>query len=322
MKLPKIELPEGVGAKLVKAGLLIAGFFIVKRALSKAAADSADNQIDTDPAAGQARALNAAMMPWGFDWSRNIDGTNSDAIYEIAKQITNLQKVKDYYKAQTKGRLLHEDLPKELGAEGYDKFLALATKGKTGSQKYSINRTDIPANYWVITNAESNVRKTPKKESKYLPGNNIVKVVAKGRALGVSTGKYAYDESNDTTFIEFWTLGIKKPGKNYFYVAKSQIELLSKDQKTQREKSGKIPTEILAGISGPNDQRGTQVITIRQTEVYTEQFKVLKIIPAGIIIGFPLLTLDTGNGNYTKVQTVQGLIRWVKTRDTHQVNRQ
>lgn len=321
MKIPKIELPEGAGAKLVKAGLLIVGFFVVKKALANAAEDSADSQIDTDPAAGQARALNAAMNPSGIDWMRTFDTTDTTAIYTIAPQITDLDKVKDYYKAQTHGRVLHEDLTKELGAEGYDKFLALATKGKSGSPKYSTTRTDIPANYWVLSNAESNVRKTPKKESKYWPGNNIVKVVPKGRVLGISTGKYAYDESNDTTFIEFWTLGVKQKGKNYFYVAKSQIELLTNEQKAQREKVGKLPVEVLAGLEVVTDQSEAQIVTILPTQIYDEQFKLLSLVPANIIVGYPLLTLNTGKGNYTKIQTVQGFIRWVKTQDTRIQNR-
>ncbi len=313
MKIPKIDIPEGTGAKLVKAGLLIVGFFVMKRALSKAAEDSADSQIDTNPAAGQARALNAAMNPSGIDWMRSFDTTDTTAIYTIAPQITDLDAVKDFYKAQTHGRALHQDLTDELGAQGYDKFLALATKGKAGSPKYATTRNDIPANQWVVTSSEANVRKTPRKESKYLPGNNILKVVSKGKVLGVSTGKYAYDESNDTTFLEFWTLGTKTAGKNYFYVAKSQVELLTAEQKAKREKTAKIPVEVLSGITTEADQSSTQVVTIHPTHIYDEQFTPLALVPGNVIIGYPLLTLNTGKGHYTKVQTVQGFIRWVKT---------
>lgn len=310
MKAPKYNVPDGTVDKLIKAGVLVVAFFVGKKMLSKAARDSADSQIDTDPAAGQARALNAAMNPSGIDWMRTFDTTDTKAIYDIAPQITNLDKVRTFYKAQTEGRVLHEDLIKELGAEGYNKFLALATKGKTGNVKYSPVRNDITANKWVITKLETNVRKTPRKESKYFPNNNIVKLVPQGKALGVSTGKFAYDESNDVTFIEFYTLGAKTAGKHYFYVAYSQVELITKEEKAKREKTSKIPLELLAGLSGVNSPN---IVVVSNTvmQVYDEQYKPVATIDRNMIIGFPLLTLDTGKGKRIKVQTVEGKQRWV-----------
>lgn len=323
-KIPQINLPEGTGVKLVKAGLLIAGIYFGKRELEKylekRAAEKADSQIDTDPAAGHARTLNAAMNPSGIDWMRSFDTTDTAAIYNIAPQISNLDKVKDYYKSQTEGRVLHEDLTKELGAEGYAKFLALATKGKTGDVKYSPVRVDIPANRMVITTAEANVRKTPKKESKYIPNNNIVKLAAKGKILGITTGKFAYDESNDVTFIEFWTLGLNVAGKHYFYVAKSQVELLTKPEFDKRQQNGKIPLEALAGVSTePSIQ--TQVVSRIATFVYDESFRAIASVTSNIIIGFPIMTLNTGKDKYIKLQTVQGKTRWVNAADVVIQNR-
>jgi hypothetical protein len=319
MKIPNI--PEGAIDKLIKVGVATAIFFIGKKMLKDKAEDSADSQIDTNPSAGQARSLNAAMNPSGYAWMRSMDGTNTDAIYAIAPQITNLDAVKDFYKAQTQGRVLHEDLINELGAEGYDKFLAIATKGKSGSPKYSTTRTDIPANLWVLTSAIAYVRSTPKKQSNLSPGNNIIKLVSKGRSIGITTGKYAYDEPNDVTFIEFFTLGAKDNIKHFFYIAKSQVELLNKAEKDKREKTGKLPYEFLAGFSGSTDQEQKQIVTIRPTMIYTEQFKSLQTIPSNLIVGYPLLTLDTGKGKYIKVQTVQGNIRWIKAEDTTTQNR-
>lgn len=316
MKTPNI--PDGTIDKLIKIGAGVALFFIGKKMLKNKAEDSADSQIDKKPSAGQARALNAAMNPSGVDWMRTFDTTNTDAIYSIAPQITNLDEVKDFYKAQTQGRVLHEDLINELGAEGYDKFLALSTKGKSGSPKYSTTRTDIPANLWVLLSADANIRKTAKKESQYTPNNNIVKLVSKGKSVGVTTGKYAYDEPNDVTFIEFWTVGAKGTDKHYFYVAKSQVELLTKAQKDAREKTGKLPFELLAGIM---DEPQTQVVSIRPTMIYAEDFKPLSTIPSNLIIGFPQMTLTTHKGTFIKIQTVQGLIRWVKQQDTLTQNR-
>lgn len=320
MKNPNNNISDGTVDKLIKAGVLVVAFFVGKKLLAKAAQNSADDQIDTDPAAGQARALNAAMNPSGIDWMRTFDTTNTQAIYDIAPQITALDKVKDFYKAQTQGRVLHEDLIKELGADGYNKFLALATKGKGGSVKYATVRNDIPPNKWVITKAETNVRKTPKKESKYFPNNNIVKLVPSGKALGVTTGKFAYDEPNDVTFIEFYTLGAKVAGKHFFYVANSQVELITSTEKAKREKTAKIPLEILAGISDTGTLT-SQAVSIRQMQVYDEYYNPVSVIPKNIIIGFPIVTLDTGKGKRIKLQTVQGIIRWVNAADVRIENR-
>ena len=320
MKNPNNNIPDGTVDKLIKVGVVVVAFFVVKKLLNKAAQDSADGQIDTDPAAGHARALNAAMNPSGIDWMRTFDTTDTKAIYEIAPQITSLDNVKNFYKAQTQGRILHEDLINELGADGYNKFLALATKGKGGSIKFSPVRTDIPANKWVITKAETNVRKTPKKESKYFPNNNIVRLVASGKALGVTTGKFAYDESGDVTFIEFYTLGAKKAGKHYFYVANSQVELITNAEKAIREKTGKIPLEVLAGLSGTGELT-TQAVSIRPMQIYDEHYNPVAVITKNIIIGFPIITLDTGKGKRIKLQTVQGIIRWVNAEDVRIENR-
>lgn len=316
MKTPNV--PEGLADKLIKIGAGIALFIIGKKMLKNKAEDSADSQIDKKPSAGQARALNAAMNPSGVDWMRTFDTTNTDAIYSIAPQITSLDEVKDFYKAQTQGRVLHEDLINELGAEGYDKFLALATKGKSGSPKYSTTRTDIPANLWVVTSLDANIRKTAKKISPYAPDSNILKLVPKGKSIGITTGKYAYDEPNDVTFIEFFTLGVKDSIKHYFYVAKSQVELLNKAQKDAREKTGKLPYEVLAGAM---DEAQTQIVSTRSTMIFSEDFKPINTIPANLIIGFPIMNLNTGKGTFIKIQTVQGLIRWVKQEDTLTQNR-
>lgn len=307
--------------KLIKVGIVAAILFFGKKALAKAAKDSADNQVDTTPAAGQARALNAAMNPSGNNWMRSFDGTNKEAIYDTAKDITDLDAVKDFYKEQTEGRNLFDDLTNEIGADGFNKFLAIASKGKTGSPKYATVRKDILPNRWVITKADANIRKTAKKESKLNPFNNIVKMVPKGRAIGVSTGNFAYDEPNDVTFIEFYTLGAKVAGKHFFYVANSQVELITKEEKAKRDKASKIPFELLAGLSGFGQTEEQQIVSIRATMIYDEQLNPVTTVARNIIIGFPLMVLDTGKGKRIKLQTVQGNIRWVSAQDVRTENR-
>lgn len=307
MKTSQIHITNDTTKLLLQAAFVVAAYFTLKKAFKNKAEDSADSQIDTNPTAGQARALNAAMNPSGNNWMREFDFNNPAAIYNIAKQITNLDAVKDFYTAQTGGRKLHEDLTSEIGAEGYNKFLALATKGKSGDPKYSLNRKDIPPNRWIVTTAQANVRRTPKKDP-----FNIVKLVAKGKSIGITTGKYVYDDFSDTTFIEFFSLDLKTNTKKYFYVAKSQVELLTKEEKDKREKAAKLPFEVLTGNTNNREQ---QVVSIQPTSIYNESFQLLSTVPPNLIIGFPLLTMDTGKEMYVKLKTIQGNIRWVKLSD-------
>jgi hypothetical protein len=324
-KIPNINLPEGAGAKLVKAALVVGALFLGKKLLASAAKNSADKQLDTNPAAGQARALKAAMNPSGFDILRKFDGTDTDAIYNTAEQIANLDDVQKFYKSQTEGRDLMDDLQDEIGAEGINKFLALASKGKTGDKKFAKVREDIPAQRIIITTADANIRKTPKVQSKYLPFNNIVKLVPRGHVVGVTTGKFAYDEKDNVTFIEFFTFTRKSNFKDrvYFYVAKSQVELITLEEKKKREaKSGTYVTEILAGVNGDAAPMQTQLVSVRPAKIYDENFIEVVTAPYNIIVGFPVMTLNTKGDNYIKFLTVQGKLRWVKAKDVRTENRE
>lgn len=294
---------------LIKVGAGLALVWFGKKFLDKLKKDTTESQVENNPSVGQAQGLRQAMNPSGNVWMMSFDTTSTDAVFTIAKEITDIEGVRKAYK-NLYNSSLYEDLQAELTATDYQKFLSYATKGKAGSQNYAPTRTDIKPNYWVITTAEANIRSTAVKESKYMPGNNIVKLAGKGKIVGISTGKFVYDESNDVNFVEFWTLTSKKVKKTYF-VAKSQIELVDHTTKLAKDKQGAIPLEVLEGI-GDEEVIKQEVISISEAEIYTENFSPVGKAPRGLIIGFPILTLDTGKGKYIKVKTVQGLIRWIK----------
>lgn len=294
---------------LIKAGAGLVLVWLGSKLLKNLKKEQTESQIVEDPTVGQAQSLRQAMNPSGNEWMRKMDGTNKAAIFAIAKEIEDIETVRKNYKNLFNASL-YEDLQGELSAQDYQKFLALATKGKAGSHNYAPTRTDIPKNYWVITKAQTNIRKTPVKESKYIPGNNILKLVELGKILGITTGKFVYDESNDVVFVEVWTYNPKKE-KKIFYVAKSQIEIISNDEKKKREVKEKIPLEVLQGIDNLYNPQ-EEVVSTMPIEIYNEDFKHIATAPKGIIIGFPIMTMDTGKGKYIKVTTVQGLTRWVK----------
>ena len=307
---------------LIKVGAGFVLLYMAKKYFEDKAETAADKNIATDAAAGQARALEAAMNPSGIRFLRETDGTNTEAIYEIGKQITNLAKVQEYYSAQTHGRKLHEDLTKEISAEGYDKFLALATKGTSGNPKYATVRSDVPARYWVLTTANANIRKSPKWQSPALPFNNIVKTAGQGIRIGLTTGKFVHDEQKDVVFIEFHTQNGSNPNKYFYWVAKSQVELMSGEELQKREKKGdKTLFEFVGPLSGIGNIKQQHVISITQLIVYDEQFKPLSSAAKNTIIGFPVMVLDTAKGSYIKVQTIQGRMRWVNKKDVRIENR-
>lgn len=314
--LPKLE--DNTKKNLLVGGLILGALYYGKKWLDEKIKSDADSQVADKPEAAQAKALRAAMNRSGVSWLMWTDGTNSEAIYKIAEQITDYKAVSEFYKSQNQGASLEDDLISEISADGFQKFLALASQGKTGEKKYAKVRTDVPAGHWVITTAQANVRRTPKKEPGWMPGSNIVREVSTNYALGASTGKFAYDEKNDVTFIEFYTLDTKKQ-KHFFFVALSQVKFMTNaDWKALQNTPNKIPLQLLAG-TGANQQM--QLVSARPCLIYSEENKALYTAPANLILGFPVLELTTGSATRVKFLTVQGFTRWVNKADTKTIER-
>lgn len=277
-----------------------------------------DNQMDASPEAGQAVTLRQAINPSGNWWMRRLDGTNKEAIFSIAGDIKDMDKVKNHFKAQTEGGDLYEELQAALSPDEYQKFLSLASKGKTGSWYYADKQPDkVPANNWVITKLPANVRSSPE-NIHYLRiwNENIVKkAVPKGMILGISTGKFKYDEANKVLFVEFYTFTVKH-GKQTYYVAKSQIELIPDAEKKKRELQSKIPLQVIEGVFENTDSQDNTispkiVVATSTTSVFNENFEKIGIVKRNVIMGFPVMELNTGKGTYIKIKTIQGLLRWI-----------
>ncbi len=62
------------------------------------------------------------------------------------------------------------------------------------------------------------------------------------------------------------------------------------------------------GLSGLEQRRA---ITIAQADILNERFEKIKAVPRGIVIGMPVMTLNTGKAKLIQIKTIQGLIRWV-----------
>jgi hypothetical protein len=292
--------------------------YLGNKMISAIRKNASDNQMDTSPEAGQAVTLRQAINPSGNWWMRRFDGTDKEAIWSIAGDIKDMDKVKNHFKAQTEGGDLYEELQAALSPDEYQKFLSLASKGKTGSWYYADKQPDkVPANNWVITKLPANVRSSPE-NIHYLRiwNENIVKkAVPKGMILGISTGKFKYDEANKVLFVEFYTFTVKH-GKQIYYVAKSQVELVPDAEKKKKELQSKIPLQVIEGVfESTEPQESTRslkiVITTDPCYVFNENFEKMGIVRRNVTIGYPIMTLDTGKEKYIKVKTIQGLLRWI-----------
>jgi hypothetical protein len=286
-------------------------FVVGKKAIEAINKNSSEGAMDTDPAAGQAASIKQALNPSGFRWLRHIDGTDKEAILALAPQITDLDAVTTHFKHISDGDDMYEMLQGALSPEDYQKFLSLITKGKTGSWYYAPkSEKNVPANYWVISTAPVNIRSSPKNVH-YLriwDSNIVRKAVPKGKILGVTTGNFKYDEAGKVLFIEIFTH--TKHGRDTYYVAKSQVEIISSAEKKKREQQGiKYPLELLDGISDNNSKK--LIIANSNCPVYDEQFIQRGTASKRTILGFLIMELNTGRGKFIQIRTIQGLLRWI-----------
>jgi LPXTG-motif cell wall-anchored protein len=131
---------------LIWSGIVIvggtAGYFLLKKTLAASAKNSVDLTIGDSKEAQQAQGLRAAFNPSGTSWLMSTDGTNNDAVFTIANQITDLSTVATKYKALY-GTNLSDDLTSELTAEELTKFYAAVNK--SSAQKKS--QSDLEAKF-------------------------------------------------------------------------------------------------------------------------------------------------------------------------------
>lgn len=80
--------------------------------------------------AQQAVMLRSAMNRSGMSWFHWMDGTNTEALYKVAKEIKNFKRVAKEYR-NLYNRVLVDDLRKELKAAELERFNALVNGAST-----------------------------------------------------------------------------------------------------------------------------------------------------------------------------------------------
>lgn len=123
------------------------GYFLWQRARGKAAAQEAAEALQGDIFTRQAASIKNAIE--GI-------GTDEEALFKVAREITDWKKVAQAYQTLTKGNNIEQDLSDELSPKDYKKFMNfLQFKGRRGSTSGSpilsnptifIGNTQGPAN--------------------------------------------------------------------------------------------------------------------------------------------------------------------------------
>lgn len=318
---------------VVKLGLIGGGLFLLWRWFNNRGdenrASRSDKDITTNPGVGQAQLLRIAMNPSGSALLFDTDGTNKDAILKLATQIKDLDAVVEAYKARYKGSLL-KHLEVELGTSDYARFLALAGGGNNTGYNYEVVKQGVEKGQWMRATKTAYIRSSPKKDNGIFttedlllkalnPLNvfdkskrigNILTQAKQGEMVGWTTGKTGYDEIHDIIFLEGQTLN-KKKQRVSFWVAKSQVEFISKEEVQKRKDKGeKFKLTELAGLPL------IRLYAKAATEVLNESFEKVKTASPGTYLGTPTLELFLMGSRFIQFVNDQGVVYWTLTEKT------
>jgi len=300
------------GVKAVLIGGAVYGLHVLYQQYQK---DHTEQQVEQKPEVGQAMAIYSAMNPSGMEWMRKMDGTNTEAIFATANEISDLNKVTAAYKQMYNSSML-DDLRQELSPDDYTKFLNTLKFSTTNTNKGTANKpkNDFKSGTALITKLQSNLRKTPKNISKYSLNNNIIKLADAGKIIGFATGKTQFDNGTGTgvgtLYIEVKSVALDTNKLITFWVAASQLQAISKADYDARKYPFFFVNEkdALSGIEGYNKR----VIAFQSAPIMDEKFKMIGIASPLQVLGYSIMELNDKKGNeYIKFITNQKKQHWV-----------
>jgi hypothetical protein len=303
----------------VKAVLLGGAVYGLHKLYEHYQKDQTEKGADDKPEVRQASTIYSAFNPSGMDWMKKMDGTNTEAIFNTAKEITDLNKVMRAYKNLYNSSML-DDLRQELSPEDYTKFLNTikfndSNINKTGNKP----KVEFKQGTLLTTKLTSNIRKTPQNISKWSTDNNIIQQVDEGKFIGFATGKSTFDNSGSsdtgTLFIEVQSIALDTRKIIYYWVAASQLKAISKaDYKARKYPFFFInEKEVLNGF----DISKKQVMVFKSAPVMDEQFKMIGIASPMQTLGYSIMELNDNKGNeYVKFITPNQQKHWVNKKFT------
>lgn len=226
--------------KVAIAGVLVlVGGFFTNKLIQKIRRDQALKRADT-PEVQQAIKLRSAMNPSGLSWLRAVDTTDEKAIYEVAKEITNLKRVIKEYKNIYK-RALMDDLQKELTPGEFSKF-TLIVKSKyqdVDAPKKDIEKSVKNQGSYVLTTDKCRFYKTV--NSYLVPFGGYFHTAKPNQCIGVvakeeSIRTYNVYSIYPVTLVRVYVKTIQGKAK-YFYVDEDDVKLVSKEEYYSKYKS-------------------------------------------------------------------------------------
>lgn len=299
----------------VKAVLVAGAVYGISKIYHHYQKDHTEQQVEEKPEVGQAMTIYSAMNPSGMEWMRKMDGTNTEAIFNTANEISDLNKVMAAYKKLYNSSML-DDLRQELSPEDYTKFLNTLKFSPNNTSKGTANKSknDFKRGTPIITKLQTNLRKTPKNISHWSFDSNIIKLADAGKIIGFATGKTQFDNKGGsdtgTLFIEIQSIALDTRKPVIFWAAASQLQAISKADYTAR----KYPffwvneKDVLSGIDGYQKR----VIAFQSTPVMDEKFKMIGIASPLQLLGYSVMELNDKKGNeYIKFITNGRKQHWV-----------
>lgn len=335
MKIPsKKSILEGL---LITGGVYV-GYRIVHKMIKnqqqKSTADKADQNLEVR----QAMGLRSAMNPSGTSWLMWTDGTNEEAIDELALQIVDLNAVSSAYRRLYNAELT-EDLQKELSTDHFNEFMTRISNNRINSG-YSSAQTSSNGTYtapmrMIVAKQKVYVRTSP--DASYhgawyegMESKNIYKTAQAGEFIGYATGKQHYDSKNKVKFIEVvYKVGPLAPDWLKPHIGQTKILWVSssttyveqfssvpsmeaKYPKTKGVTKYRLPVQGMGWLAAP----GTRVITKDPSTIYSMHFEQIGHVPINVLLGVPVMKMNGNNKDFTLVRTLQGKDRWIKTQNT------
>ena len=319
------------GAVIGLSGFLL--YKIGKKMIANAQQKNTELKADDSPEVRQAMVIHDAFNPSGVAILKSFDSTNTDKIFDAAKNIKNFDEVvKSYQKLY--GRDLMADLQNELSAESYEKLMTLISTvpGKAGAPAVTFAKK----NQMVVAKKEVYVRKTPDAsyhEAWYesSKGDNIMFQAKPGDFIGYATGKQELDLKNNVKFIQVGYIVKKEglPAAFKAYAGKSYTMWIasSKDYvdvfdyfkpmflqypKTKTVVTFKKPLDYYdATVKGFTTK---MVVSTTGTKILNEKMQPYCTVERFVLLGEFLGSLVQGKTKYIKFLTVDNTERWVDSR--------
>lgn len=334
MKIPtKKNVVEGL---LITGGVYV-GYRIVSNLIKNHQQRNTADGADKSPATRQAMGLRSAMNPSGMSWLMWTDGTNEDAIDELASQIVDLNAVSVAYRRLYNSELT-QDLQKELSTNHFNEFLTRISNNRinqsssspgSSSGAYTAPMRMIVAkkNVFVRTSPDASYHGAwyEKFETK-----NIYKTSKAGEFIGYATGKQHYDSKNKVKFIEVvYKIGPLAPdwlkphmgqtkilwvssSSNYVEQFSDVKSMEAKYPRTKGVTKYRLPVSGMGWLSQP----GSRVISSTDSELFDKRFNAIGQVQSNVLLGYPVMTLGGGEDDFTLVRTLQGQDRWIATKNT------